>query len=87
MADRSSVVSKFSAELLWNEGYRGELVKMGVFDTGIRLDHPHVKHIRWAARMEHLNRRDRHTRPSEIGNAPVKLELHPPCSLTGGMSL
>lgn len=49
MADRSSVVSKFSAELLWNEGYRGELVKMGVFDTGIRLDHPHVKHIRSAA--------------------------------------
>lgn len=46
-ADRSSVVSKFSAELLWNEGYRGELVKMGVFDTGIRLDHPHVKHIRY----------------------------------------
>lgn len=49
LADRSSVVSKFQAELLWNEGYRGELVKMGVFDTGIRLDHPHVKNIRLAS--------------------------------------
>ena len=33
---------------VWKQGYKGELVKMGVFDTGIRLDHPHVKNIRCA---------------------------------------
>ena len=46
LAERGSVVSLFSAEQLWNLGFRGEHVKMGVFDTGIRLDHPHVKNIR-----------------------------------------
>lgn len=49
LSDRSSVVDLFKAELLWKEGFRGELVKMGVFDTGIRLDHPHVKNIRYLA--------------------------------------
>lgn len=36
----------FHAEQLWEAGFKGAGVKMGVFDTGIRLDHPHVKNIR-----------------------------------------
>ncbi len=36
----------FHAEKLWDAGYRGAGVKMGVFDTGIRDDHPHVRNIR-----------------------------------------
>lgn len=36
----------FHAEKLWEAGFRGAGVKMGVFDTGIRPDHPHVKNIR-----------------------------------------
>lgn len=38
----------FSADQLWEQGFRGAGVKMGVFDTGIRSDHPHVKNIRCA---------------------------------------
>ncbi len=36
----------FHAEKLWEAGFKGAGVKMGVFDTGIRPDHPHVKNIR-----------------------------------------
>ena len=53
MAERASVVALFKAEKLWKEGFRGELVKMGVFDTGIRLDHPHVKNIRQMTHLPH----------------------------------
>ena len=45
-AEHATVTSLFHAELLWNQGFHGELVKMGVFDTGIRPDHPHVKNIK-----------------------------------------
>lgn len=41
-----SVTSLLSADQLWQEGFSGQGVRMGVFDTGIREDHPHVKHIR-----------------------------------------
>lgn len=39
----------FRAEQLWEKGFRGGGVKMGVFDTGIRDDHPHVKNIKCAS--------------------------------------
>ena len=45
---RSSITSIFGADQLWAEGFRGRGVRMGVFDTGIRSDHPHVKNIRCA---------------------------------------
>lgn len=54
-ADRASVVDLFKAELLWKQGFRGELVKMGVFDTGIRLDHPHVKNIRYPSLLTYTS--------------------------------
>lgn len=43
---RNSVTALFGAEKLWAAGFRGARVRMGVFDTGIRADHPHVKNIR-----------------------------------------
>lgn len=36
------------ADQLWEQGFRGQRVKMGVFDTGVRGDHPHIKNIRQA---------------------------------------
>ena len=48
-AARNSVTALFGAEKLWAAGFRGAGVRMGVFDTGIRADHPHVKNIRRAA--------------------------------------
>jgi hypothetical protein len=49
LAARNSVTALFGAERLWAAGFRGAGVRMGVFDTGIRADHPHVKNIRRAA--------------------------------------
>ena len=43
---KNSVTAAFSAQSLWAAGYQGKGVKMGVFDTGIRDDHPHVKNIK-----------------------------------------
>jgi subtilisin family serine protease len=49
LLSKNSVTSMFSAQSLWAAGYLGQGVKMGVFDTGIREDHPHVKNIKCAA--------------------------------------
>ena len=46
---KNSVTAAFSAQSLWAAGYLGKGVKMGVFDTGIRDDHPHVKNIKCVA--------------------------------------
>lgn len=40
---------KLGANRLWEQGFKGQGIKMGVFDTGIRGDHPHVKNIRYGA--------------------------------------
>lgn len=41
------------AEKLWEKGYHGQTVRMGVFDTGIRQDHPHVKNIKERSNWTH----------------------------------
>lgn len=43
---RSQVTSLFGAEALWGKGYTGKKVKMAIFDTGIRSDHPHFRNIK-----------------------------------------
>ena len=52
---KNSVTAAFSAQSLWAAGYLGKGVKMGVFDTGIRDDHPHVKNIKCAP-FSHFHR-------------------------------
>ncbi len=47
LLSQNSVTARFEAQKLWDQGYTGAKVKVGVFDTGIRADHPHVKNIRW----------------------------------------
>lgn len=46
LLSKNSVTAAFSAQSLWAAGFQGKGVKMGVFDTGIRDDHPHVKNIK-----------------------------------------
>ena len=46
LLSKNSVTSMFSAQTLWAAGFLGQGVKMGVFDTGIKEDHPHVKNIK-----------------------------------------
>jgi membrane-bound transcription factor site-1 protease len=40
------VAEALGAKTLWDKGFRGEGIRMGVFDTGVRADHPHFKRIR-----------------------------------------
>ncbi|CAH9091669.1 unnamed protein product [Cuscuta europaea] len=46
LMQKSQVTSLFSAEALWSKGYTGAKVKMAIFDTGIRADHPHFRNIK-----------------------------------------
>lgn len=44
--ERSQVTSMFGAEQIWAKGFTGAKVKMAIFDTGIRADHPHFRNIK-----------------------------------------
>ncbi|XP_042376631.1 subtilisin-like protease SBT6.1 isoform X1 [Zingiber officinale] len=46
MQQRSQVTSLFGADRLWSKGFTGKKVKMAIFDTGIRADHPHFRNIK-----------------------------------------
>ena len=41
----TNLATVLQADAVWAQGFRGQGVKMGVFDTGIKGDHPDVKHI------------------------------------------
>lgn len=43
---RYQVTSFFGARGLWEKGYTGAKVKMAIFDTGIRANHPHFRNIK-----------------------------------------
>ncbi|XP_028751917.1 subtilisin-like protease SBT6.1 [Neltuma alba] len=46
LMQRSQVTSMFGAQDLWAKGYTGAKVKMAIFDTGIRVNHPHFRNIK-----------------------------------------
>ncbi|KAL0339060.1 UNVERIFIED_CONTAM: Subtilisin-like protease SBT6.1 [Sesamum angustifolium] len=46
MMQKSQVTSLFGADALWLKGYTGAKVKMAIFDTGIRANHPHFRNIK-----------------------------------------
>ncbi|KAL3642980.1 Membrane-bound transcription factor site-1 protease [Castilleja foliolosa] len=46
MMQKSQVTSLFGADALWSKGYTGAKVKMAIFDTGIRTNHPHFRNIK-----------------------------------------
>lgn len=46
LLQRSQITSMFEAEKLWAKGFTGANVKMAVFDTGVRADHPHFRNIK-----------------------------------------
>lgn len=46
LMQKSQVTSLFGAEELWAKGYTGSKVKMAIFDTGIRANHPHFRNIK-----------------------------------------
>lgn len=51
----SQVTSLFGADVLWAKGYTGAKVKMAIFDTGIRANHPHFRNIKVDCTSNYLN--------------------------------
>ena len=45
-ANTPGVAAALSAPALWARGITGAGVRVGIFDTGVRGDHPHIKNIR-----------------------------------------
>ncbi|KAK3034341.1 hypothetical protein RJ639_032239 [Escallonia herrerae] len=46
LMQKSQITSLFGADKLWSKGYTGAKVKMAIFDTGIRANHPHFRNIK-----------------------------------------
>jgi hypothetical protein len=40
-----SLSERFGVEPLWAQGFKGGGVRMGVFDTGIKEEHPNIANI------------------------------------------
>ena len=47
------VVDALGAEALWKLGYSGAKVRTGVFDTGVRADHPHFRNVKERSNWTH----------------------------------
>eukprot|EP00892_Ulva_mutabilis_P010988 jgi/Ulvmu1/8261/UM041_0072.1 len=51
----TQVSAALGAPKLWSQGYKGKNVRVGVFDTGIREGHPHIKNLRERSNWTHEN--------------------------------
>jgi subtilisin family serine protease len=40
-----SITDDLSAPVIWERGFSGKDIKVGVFDTGLREDHPHFRNV------------------------------------------
>ncbi len=52
---RSTITSMLSADVIWQLGFTGAGVRVGVFDTGISPTHPHIRNIRERTNWTHQN--------------------------------
>ena len=52
---RGTVTSLMGAEALWKQGFSGKGVRVGVFDTGIQENHPHIRNIKDRSNWTHQN--------------------------------
>jgi subtilisin family serine protease len=50
---RSSLTTMLGADAIWARGHSGAGIKVGVFDTGIRADHPHIRNIKERTNWTH----------------------------------
>lgn len=41
----TSVAAAVGAPLVWAQGHKGAGVRIGIFDTGVAANHPHIAHI------------------------------------------
>ncbi|XRB20494.1 membrane-bound transcription factor site-1 protease [Pseudoscourfieldia marina] len=49
------VAERCQAKDLWGRGFSGRGVRMGVFDTGVRADHPHFRRVKDRSNWTHEN--------------------------------
>ena len=60
------VVDAFDAAALWREGFSGKGVKTGVFDTGVRADHPHFSQNKRAHQLDARANAERRLGPRHV---------------------
>ncbi|KAL4525136.1 hypothetical protein Ndes2526A_g07218 [Nannochloris sp. 'desiccata'] len=53
MQSSNNLASRLEVEKIWAQGHRGQGVRMGVFDTGIKENHPDVKNIKERSNWTH----------------------------------
>lgn len=87
LSQTKDLATTLGADALWAKGYRGQGVRMGVFDTGIKEDHPDVKHIEERTNWTHEPTLDDGLGHGSFvagvvaGSAPACLGLAPEVSL------
>ena len=47
------VAQAMGASFLWEKGFSGKGIKMGVFDTGVKADHPHFRKVKERSNWTH----------------------------------
>ncbi len=47
------LIDRLGPQKIWDEGFSGQGIRMGIFDTGIREDHPDVDHIEERSNWTH----------------------------------
>ena len=52
-ASSPGVAESMGASFLWQKGFSGSGVKMGVFDTGVKADHPHFRDVKERSNWTH----------------------------------
>jgi membrane-bound transcription factor site-1 protease len=52
-ASSPGVAESMGAGFLWEKGFSGSGVKMGVFDTGVKADHPHFREVKERSNWTH----------------------------------
>jgi membrane-bound transcription factor site-1 protease len=52
-AGTTELVDRLQPQFVWEKGYSGSGIKMGVFDTGIKENHPDVEHVEERSNWTH----------------------------------
>lgn len=63
LQEENSLSDLFNTHYLWNKGYTGQGVKVAIFDTGLKKDHPHFKNI-----VERIDWTDENTPDDLLGH-------------------
>ncbi|UPR03231.1 subtilisin-like serine protease [Chloropicon primus] len=50
---KGQLKSLYKPEKIWKLGFTGQKIRVGIFDTGVRQDHPDLKHVEFRSNFTH----------------------------------